>query len=29
MPKEALYGQVIAKDILDKTTGEIVLEANT
>ena len=22
MPKEALYGQVIAKDILDKTTGE-------
>ena len=29
MPKEALYGQVIAKDILNKTTGEIVLEANT
>ncbi len=29
MPKEALYGQVIAKDILDKTTGEIVIEANT
>ena len=29
MPKEALYGQVIAKDILDKSTGEIVIEANT
>ena len=29
MPKEALYGQVIAKDILDKSTGEIVVEANT
>ena len=29
MPKEALYGQVIARDILDKTTGEIVIEANT
>ena len=29
MPKEALYGQVIANDILDKTTGEIVIEANT
>ena len=29
MPKEAIYGQVIAKDILDKSTGEIVLEANT
>ncbi len=29
MPKEALYGQVVARDILDKTTGEIVIEANT
>ena len=29
VPKEALYGQVIAKDILDKATGEIVVEANT
>ncbi|MFL2706605.1 MAG: DNA-directed RNA polymerase subunit beta [Gammaproteobacteria bacterium] len=29
IPKEALFGQVIAKDILDKSTGEIVLEANT
>ena len=29
MPKESLYGQVIAKNILDKSTGEIVLEANT
>ncbi|MEC8798669.1 MAG: DNA-directed RNA polymerase subunit beta [Pseudomonadota bacterium] len=29
MPKEAIYGQVIAKDILDKSTGEIVIEANT
>tara|TARA_Y100001970_G_scaffold217840_1_gene266940 strand:+ start:390 stop:4454 length:4065 start_codon:yes stop_codon:yes gene_type:complete len=29
LPKEALYGQVIAKDLLDKKTGEIVLEANT
>ena len=29
IPKEALFGQVIAKDILDKTTGEIVVEANT
>ena len=29
MPKEALFGQVIAKDILDKSTGEIVVEANT
>ena len=29
MPKEALYGQVVARDILDKTTGEIVVEANT
>ena len=29
IPKEALFGQVLAKDLLDKTTGEIVLEANT
>ena len=29
MPKEALFGQVIAKDILDKSTGEIIVEANT
>ncbi|MDB3976378.1 DNA-directed RNA polymerase subunit beta, partial [Gammaproteobacteria bacterium] len=29
VPKEALYGQVLAKDILDKSTGEIVIEANT
>ena len=29
MPKEALYGQVVARDILDKATGEIVIEANT
>ena len=29
LPKEALYGQVIAKDILDKSTGEIIFEANT
>ena len=29
IPKEALFGQVIAKDILDKATGEIVVEANT
>ena len=29
MPKEALFGQVVAKDILDKSTGEIVVEANT
>ncbi len=29
MPKEALFGQVIAKDILDKSTGEIIIEANT
>ena len=27
--KEAIYGQVLAKDLLDKTTGEIVLESNT
>ena len=29
IPKEALYGQVLAKDILDKTTGEIIIESNT
>ena len=29
LPKEALYGQVLAKDLLDKSTGEIVLESNT
>jgi DNA-directed RNA polymerase subunit beta len=29
LPKEAMFGQVLAKDLLDKTTGEIVLEANT
>ncbi|URQ67862.1 DNA-directed RNA polymerase subunit beta [SAR86 cluster bacterium] len=29
MPKEALFGQVVAKDILDKSTGEIIIEANT
>ena len=29
MPKEALLGQVIAKDILEKSTGEIIIEANT
>ena len=29
MPKEALFGQVLAKDILDKVTGEIIIEANT
>ena len=29
MPKEALFGQVLAKDILDKATGEIIIEANT
>ena len=29
IPKEALFGQVIAKDILDKSTGEIIIEANT
>ena len=29
IPKEALFGQVIAKDILDKSTGEIVVEATT
>ena len=27
--KEALFGQVVAKDILDKSTGEIIIEANT
>ena len=29
LPKEAMFGQVLAKDLLDKSTGEIVLEANT
>ena len=29
LPSEAMYGQVLAKDLLDKATGEIVLEANT
>ena len=29
LPKEALHGQVLAKDLLDKTTGEIILESNT
>ena len=29
LPKEAIYGQVLAKDLLDKTTGEIVLESNS
>ncbi len=29
MPKDALFGQVLAKDILDKSTGEIIIEANT
>ena len=29
IPKEALFGQVVAKDILDKSTGEIIIEANT
>ena len=29
LPKEAIYGQVLAKDLLDKTTGEIVIESNT
>ena len=29
MPKDALFGQVLAKDILDKATGEIIIEANT
>ena len=28
-PKEAIYGQVIAKDIIDKSTGEVVLKSNT
>ena len=27
--KEGLFGQVLAKDMLDKTTGEIILEANS
>ena len=29
LPKEAIYGQVLAKDLLDKTTGEIIFESNT
>ena len=29
LPKEAIYGQVLAKDLLDKATGEIVIESNT
>ena len=29
IPKEGLFGQVVAKDILDKSTGEIIIEANT
>ena len=29
LPKDAIYGQVLAKDLLDKATGEIVLESNT
>ena len=29
LPKEAIYGQVLANDILDKVTGEIILESNT
>ncbi len=29
LPKEAIFGQVLAKDLLDKATGEIVLESNT
>tara|TARA_Y100001970_G_scaffold250734_1_gene322814 strand:- start:33639 stop:37703 length:4065 start_codon:yes stop_codon:yes gene_type:complete len=29
LPKEALYGQVIASDVLDKTTGEVRVAANT
>jgi DNA-directed RNA polymerase subunit beta len=29
MPQEALFGQVIAKNITDKSTGEIIIEANT
>ena len=28
LPSEAMFGQVLAKDLLDKATGEIVLEAN-
>ena len=27
LPKEAIFGQVLANDLLDKTTGEIVLES--
>tara|TARA_Y100000741_G_scaffold166358_1_gene125845 strand:- start:543 stop:4544 length:4002 start_codon:yes stop_codon:yes gene_type:complete len=29
LPKEALFGQVLAKDLLDKSTGEIILESNS
>jgi len=29
MDKNAIFGQVLAKDLFDKTTGEISLEANT
>ena len=29
LSKEGIFGQVLAKDLLDKSTGEIVLEANT
>ena len=29
LPKEGMFGQVIAKDLFDKATGEIILEANT
>ena len=29
LPKEAIFGQVLAKDLLDRTTGEIVLDSNT
>ncbi len=29
LSKEGIFGQVLAKDLLDNSTGEIVLEANT
>ncbi len=29
LSKEGILGQVLAKDLLDKSTGEIILEANT
>ena len=29
LPKEAIYGQVLATDLLDKATGEIIIESNT